>query len=327
MSLAYELEKEALKGFSTNGKSEKDYRRIIRRSFVPWAKENGIKRISQVTEMVIQNYADHLLDKGKSPNTIHTYIAPICKAVHIDMDRIEKPKRNSGSITRGRGGKKGERGRKEAEKERNARIVTAARAIGIRKDEYRRLRGRDLIEGKDGYLYVFVSKGKGGKRHWQRILPSHEAEVRELFKGIAPKQHVFTREEIKNAEKINIHGYRAELAKEAYTYYANRIATEPGYREVLKGELLKYFEEENIKSVVNKEEPSTFNAKAYEKAYRCFCSEMERSEIYHTRTDNKNRCIEKGLPTEYDRVALLAASVFHLSHWRTNVAVTNYVTA
>ena len=32
-----------------------------------------------------------------------------------------------------------------------------------------------------------------------------------------------------------------------------------------------------------------------------------------------------GVPTEYSRLALLAVSVFHLSHWRLDVTVTNYL--
>ena len=34
--------------------------------------------------------------------------------------------------------------------------------------------------------------------------------------------------------------------------------------------------------------------------------------------------IELGKETEYDRLALLAVSVFHLAHWRCDVTVHNY---
>ena len=34
---------------------------------------------------------------------------------------------------------------------------------------------------------------------------------------------------------------------------------------------------------------------------------------------------EKGLPLEYDRMALMMTSVFHLSHWRNDVTVINYM--
>ncbi len=34
--------------------------------------------------------------------TIHTYLAPVCKSVDINMNRIRKDKRSSGQIIRGR---------------------------------------------------------------------------------------------------------------------------------------------------------------------------------------------------------------------------------
>lgn len=37
--------------------------------------------------------------------------------------------------------------------------------------------------------------------------------------------------------------------------------------------------------------------------------------------------IRKGLLTEYNRLALMAVSVFHLSHWRLDVTVSNYLLA
>ena len=42
---------------------------------------------------------------------------------------------------------------------------------------------------------------------------------------------------------------------------------------------------------------------------------------------SKQRAMELGRPTSYDRLALLAVSVFHLSHWRLDVTVSNYMIA
>ena len=53
---------------------------------------------------MIQLYQLDLTDDPKqySVATIHTYLAPICKAVDINMNRIRKDKRSSDKIIRGR---------------------------------------------------------------------------------------------------------------------------------------------------------------------------------------------------------------------------------
>ena len=54
---------------------------------------------------------------------------------------------------------------------------------------------------------------------------------------------------------------------------------------------------------------------------------MDEGRPYIVRGDNRKIALEKGYATEYNRLALMAVSVFHLSHWRTNVALTNYMLA
>ena len=43
----------------------------------------------------------------------------------------------------------------------------------------------------------------------------------------------------------------------------------------------------------------------------------------------KNRALAKrvGFQYSFDRLAVLAVSVFHLAHWRNNVSVCNYIMA
>lgn len=313
-----------LKGIESNGKTAEEYIRIVKNVFGPWADEKGLRVLKDITSEVIRDFEKYLEEQEYSPSTIHTYLAPICKAAKIHMGEINKPKRASSKNTRGRGGEKGERGRIEAEKPENERICNAAKAIGIRKAEYRRLKGADLVRGKDGYLYVHVDKGKGGKEQLQRILPSHEETVKALFDGIPPEKRVFSLAEIKRADKINLHGIRADVAKEAYVYYEKRLSSEVGYREELKAQLLERYEQFNINTKEKDGDP--FGKKSNERALERFMSGMDSKPI-KTRGDNRRRCIEKGYPTEYDRLAVLAVSVFHLSHWRNDVTITNYLTA
>jgi hypothetical protein len=46
---------------------------------------------------------------------------------------------------------------------------------------------------------------------------------------------------------------------------------------------------------------------------------------YKLRGDNLSKALASGSPTEYNRLALMCVSVLHLSHWRLDVTVTNYV--
>ena len=57
---------------------------------------------------------------------------------------------------------------------------------------------------------------------------------------------------------------------------------------------------------------------------------LDKSKIrgeYFIRGKNKKLALEKGLPIVYDRLALMAVSIYHLSHWRLDVTVSNYMLA
>lgn len=63
---------------------------------------------------------------------------------------------------------------------------------------------------------------------------------------------------------------------------------------------------------------------AYTKKLKKFTSDMNDTP-YELRGENKKRAIKNGKPVAYTRLALLATSVFALSHWRLDVTVTNYI--
>ena len=48
---------------------------------------------------------------------------------------------------------------------------------------------------------------------------------------------------------------------------------------------------------------------------------------YYLRGLNRKFALEHNLPTAYNRLALMAVSVYHLSHWRLDVTVCNYILA
>ena len=96
-----------------------------------------------------------------------------------------------------------------------------------------------LRTDESGYLCVYVCNGKGGKDQMQRILPSDVALVKKIFSEVKSDQKVFTSKEMNN--KINLHGLRAEQARRAYSYYAEKLEREPNCKYVCRKELaLRY---------------------------------------------------------------------------------------
>ena len=57
-------------------------------------KEKGVRRIAEIDIKMLQEYADHLELEGKSPSTIHNYLAPLCKVFFVSMQQIRKPRHN-----------------------------------------------------------------------------------------------------------------------------------------------------------------------------------------------------------------------------------------
>lgn len=298
----------ALKGITDN-QTATAYKKDCK-LFAAFCKEQGVKRPDQLQgkeKELLQGYERQLESAGYSPSTIHRRLAAPCKATGISMSEIEKPKRTSGKITRSRNEKANKQGKREAEDERYSCLVTFQRAVGIRRAELARLTATDLTEDESGYLCVNVSRGKGGKRQLQRILPEDEGTVLEIFQNADPEHKLFSKEEMQN--KIDLHRLRREHAQRAYKYYADRLKNEPGYKYELRKELAARYREFHRPGDSNKR----------------FLHDIMNEEPYRLRGENRQKAIEQGKETEYNRLALMAVSVLHLSHWRPGVAVVNYL--
>ena len=104
---------------------------------------------------------------------------------------------------------------------------------------------------------------------------------------------------------IDLHHLRALRSQIAYMTYLNRLEEDPGYREQLTQEV-------------------------YRRWVRLCSREWDPKQVegyYCIRGNNRRLARENGLPVQYDRLAVLAVSIFHLSHWRCNVTVANYLLA
>ena len=278
--------------------------------FAAYCKEQGVKRPDQLQgkeKDMLQGYERQLESAGYSPSTIYRRLAAPCKGVGVNMSEIEKPKRTADRITRSRKEGANKQGKAEATEARYSRLVAFQKAVGIRRAELSRLSATDLTTDESGYLCVYVAKGKGGKRQLQRLLPEDEGTVLEIFQNADPGQKLFSKEEMQN--NIDLHGIRREHAQKAYKYYADRLKNEPGYKYELRKELAARYKEFHRPGDSNKR----------------FLHDIMNEKPYKLRGNNYQKAIEQGKETEYNRLALMAVSVFHLSHWRLDVTVTNYM--
>ena len=53
--------------------------------------------------------------------------------------------------------------------------------------------------------------------------------------------------------------------------------------------------------------------------------EIEIRGVYSLRGKNRALALQKGLPLHYDKLALMATSIFKLSHWRNDVTISSYI--
>lgn len=222
-----------------------------RRNYYNWLykameyfKEKGIRKLSNITVERIQEYVDHLVAEGKSASTIHSYIAPVCKAVGGSMTEIKHPRRKASEFTCSGGGGKKHGGTPE---ELNV-------ALGIRENELLCLRGNNLIE-KHGVMYVIVEKGKGGKYQEQKVLPQHEKLVKPFFNGSMAR--IFKKKDMVNG--FDYHGQRRSLARKALQYYLTRLKAEPSYRKELYKEIARQWYTSNKKHRDELEPRSSFD--------------------------------------------------------------------
>lgn len=307
-SLKYEISqryKELIQSGSTDGgkhTSQKSWRIYLHSTirFGEWCKKEYKCRHFEDCREHIQDYADWLRKQGKSASTIHSYLAGVCRVYEVSLTEIQKPRRVVSANTRSRGLKAVDK-RKDASRETSSRLYDFASVVGCRRAEYARLRGSDLVHDESGYLCVRIRRGKGGKYQEQRVLPGDEVLVSSYFDG--SEELVFAKSELKN--KLDLHHLRAVLAQRAYFYYAERLRKEPGYREQLEQEVKARWRAHNKRR----------------------WDQHEFEGIYKLRDANRRLARKLGRPTEYDRLAVMAVSVFHLSHWRNDVTVSNYLLA
>ncbi len=344
-NLRYEITHNALDRGYENGKGHQiqnnataqSYRRSIDH-FCSWLKEsyniNNSRQLEKAggSKKFLQEYEQKLEKDGKSSNTIHLYISPVAKGLGIHAEEIQKPQRRAIDISRSRGDEKvNSQGKKELLDPRYSRLVEFAKATGLRRAEIAQLKVACVKRDESGCLCVEVVHGKGGKPQLQRILPDDTESfvkiinnARDAVRGtgrLMSMTPLFSRAEMAN--KIDLHAIRADHARRAYDYYLDRCKTPEG-KTKLRDELVARWNachggEDRIMTTKSGEyEGVSIKAKNYVKAFSA-------TGHYTVRGDNRVKCLRQGRPIAYERTALLAVSVFELSHWRNDVTVKDYM--
>ena len=291
-------------------KTERQYKKHALK-FAEYCKATYRCKTLEECKSHIQDYANYLTTSGKTPSTTHTYLASICRVLDISLSDINKPIRVVAHNTRSRGAKAVDE-RKDAGRDASPRLYDFASIVGIRRNEYLHLRPDDLVSDDFGHPCILVRKGKGGKRQLQHILPEELPAIKAVFDAPADEEHLFSRDELNN--KIDLHHLRALRAQQMYNYYLERIRTETSYREQLIAEIKHTWEKDDEVRVENGYRPKRW-------------TDCKVNGNYVLRGHNRELALKNGLPVSYDRLALLAVSVYHLAHWRHDVTVANYLLA
>lgn len=272
--------------------------------FAKWAQIKYKCKNPEQCRTHIQDYVDWLVRQGKTASTIHTYIAPVCGYYKINMSEIKKPIRYTCDITRGRSrDSKYDRTDQQYDNGKYKYVAEFQSMVGIRRAELMRLTNDCFVKDESGYNCIYVRRGKGGKLQLQRILPDDVEKVKAYFTTPGTGK-LFTQDQFSG--HMDYHRLRALQAQRAYRYYysithtddpvANKQAVERLTKEII-ARWNKYNLNQNGKS-------------------RYLDIEKKLRGTYKLRRTNRDFAVKNKLPTEYDRLAVMCVSIFHLSHWR-----------
>ena len=143
--------------------------------------------------------------------------------------------------------------------------------------------------------------------------------VKACFENVGPDELLFPHID----RDLDLHGIRAERAKEAYEYYSEICATPEG-RDEMRSQLWERYLDPEVGCKAYKYAKEAGNRARMERLKYLFEQELAEG-TYHLRSANRRVAIARGLPTAYDRLALCCVSVFALSHWRNEFTVKHYM--
>ncbi len=188
--------------------------------FTKYCKETHGCRTLEEGRQYADEYLQKLLDEGKSPYTLKTIRSALAKLYGEPGKNftVDIPKRRRKDIKRSRGPVAMDA---HFNPEKHQALITFCKATGLRRMEVSALRGTDFIV-HEGYLYVIVRRGKGGKKRLVPVLPEYTKQVHEMMVR-AGEGKVF--KVIPAA--MDVHSYRAGYTDALYRLLARPIEEIP----------------------------------------------------------------------------------------------------
>ena len=288
------------------------------RAFDSWRKDTGLsnKYVRDHPRDAVIQWTEHLRQIGIAQSTIHTMVAGCCCGLGIPSNGIAK---HGTAMQKTKSLGRSKRAQTAREKEHNVDIVRFQSMVGGRRAALGRLTGNDFGYDCAGNACVIFRRDKGGKDQYQVIMENDVAAVKSYFDRCGPDERLFSRID----HDLDLHGIRAEHARRMYQYY-EKMARTPAGRERLREQLWARYTDPEIgcKAWLLAKEKGD-RAKMRKLEYR-FKKQLADG-TYYLRGANRQAAIERGRPTQYDRLAVMAVSVFTLSHWRTDVATKFYL--
>ena len=190
--------------------------------------KEGHKKIGlEESKDYIQEYINHMVSEEKSPWTINTALASICKATGANIHDYEHPSRSISKIDRGNA----ERLHDKYNEKNYADILEANRLLGMRRSELKNLRAENIITRGDQVVVQIV--GKGG-RHNEQIftVPEEKEKILALKEGKAPEDKIFSRDLFRG--DCDLHHERQMRAITVYERVTKDIEANPERRDYYK---------------------------------------------------------------------------------------------
>lgn len=323
-------------GVLTNALTLKNYDTWIK-YFCDWCRQKyGIKRMHQIAQLghspqsLIQEYEAYLYDQGKKPDTIHAYLAPICKGFGVGMSDIQKPTRAHPDRLKGvtSTGKT-----VICCSPRDVELARLADIVTVRKTAFSKLTTANLVQDENGD-FTIQREDKLGKVSCQLLLP-HEVEfVRRMLstdeegQPLQDGKHPFT---LRDLTHINFSDCRYRRAQEMQRYFEVRFN---GWRNMPTGNVAQR-QARNERRQQAEAEKRMWIEKLVAKfaaahahspqAIRKFRERLEKPSRYVMRSNNREIASRIGRPESYDRVALKICSIYCLSHWEDDSTIRNYL--
>ena len=297
-----------------NYPNHKTYRQFLRHSYryVQFCREHFDCRDyeSCCSMEFVQSYCDYLKKQGYTASTIHTYLAAVAMSFDgVKLNDINKPVRHTAEYIRGRKEPFVPQKSSDLSHEAWKSLVDFNLKVGLRKREIQKLTGSCFKQDESGFWSVEVLRGKGNKYTLNRLNKPEDVEfIRQYFERVGPDEPVFPPEMFKN--HLNLHKLRAESAKEYYKIQVEKIRENPEYAKQLEKEILARWNKYNINPRTGK--PRYFDKK-------------EISGWWVLRGKNREKAKALGNDGKYLKLAVLATSIFKLSHWRCDTTIFSYL--